>query len=152
MSAQNFHATCIAFSQFGDGGVLLTGAPSSGKSSLALQLMERGAKLISDDQTILHPSPQGLIATAPEGLRGLLEIKGYGIVQLPDAALAPSTILGLYVALTSPEQTIEQLPEQLTQQVLAVPLRRITLRAHDPAAAAKIFAVLSYRLLDYTDA
>lgn len=152
MTAQNFHATCVAFPQFGHTGVLLTGTPGSGKSGLAMQLMERGAKLVSDDQTILHPSPQGLIATAPEGLRGLIEITGYGIVQLPDAALLPSAILGLYVALVPTEQVIERMPEQLTHQVLSVPMRHVTLSAHDPAAAAKIFAILSYRLLDYTDA
>lgn len=152
MSAQNFHATCVVFPQFDNAGILLTGAPGSGKSSLALQLMERGAKLVSDDQTIIQPGPHGLIATAPEGLSRLIEINGYGIVQLPDAAYMPSAVLGLYVALAPAGQPIERLPEQLTHQVLAVPLRRVTLHAYDPAAAAKIFAILSYRLLDYTDA
>ncbi len=152
MNAHNFHATCVAFPQFNNSGVLLTGAPGIGKSSLALQLMDRGAKLVSDDQTLLQPGAQGLIATAPEGLRQLIEINGYGIVQLPDAACAPSAVLALYVALYPTEQAIDRMPEQLIHQVLTIPLRRANLHAHDPAAVAKIFAILSYRLLDYTDA
>ena len=152
MSAQHFHASCVALPDYDNLGVLVTGTPGSGKSGLILELMARGAKLISDDQTIVQPCPQGIIATAPEGLRGLIEIAGYGIVQVPPAAMLPSAILGLYVVLLPPDQPIERMPEQFSHQVLAVPLRHINLRAHDPAAAAKIFAVLSYRLLDYSDA
>lgn len=136
---------------FGHAGILITGAARIGKSSLALQLLERGALLVSDDQTLIKPGLQGLTATAPAGLRGLIEIDGYGIIQLPEEKTAPTAQLALYVALMPHDQSIERLPEQTTQQVLSVPLRRLALYAHDPAAAAKIFAALTYRLLDYTN-
>ena len=149
MPSNNFHATCVVLPKFNNAGLLIAGPSRSGKSSLALQLLDRGALLISDDQTLIQPGAEGLIATAPAGLRGMIEVSGYGILQLPEDKIADSTWLHLSITLAAPDQPIERLPEDLAQQVLMVPLRRIALHAHDPGAVAKIFAVLSYRLLDY---
>ena len=152
MNAQNFHATCVLLPECRMAGVLLTGPPQSGKSSLALELLEAGGQLVSDDQTLLTPGKDGLIATAPEGVSGLIEISGYGIVQLPPHKVAPGATLALCVTLVPAGQEVERLPDQDKAQLLSVKLPRLQLRAHDAAAAAKIRAVLHYRLLDYTDA
>ena len=132
-------------------GVLITGPAQSGKSSLALQLLEAGGLLVSDDQTLVTPGPQGLNATAPEGLRGLIEIHGYGIVQLPPHKVAGAALLALYAGIVPHGQPIERLPEEPRQQVLAAKIPSLALRPHDPAAAAKVRAVLTCRLLDYSD-
>lgn len=151
MTAHHFHASCVVLPDCGDAGVLITGPAQAGKSSLALQLLEAGGLLVSDDQTLVTPSPQGVIATAPEGISGLIEISGYGIVQLPVRKIASAATLTLHVALVPLPQEIERLPEPVTHQVLAVKIPQLALRPHDPAAVAKIKTVLSCRLIDYSD-
>lgn len=76
----NVHASCVAI---GSRGVLLLGPSGSGKSDLALQLIDNGARLVADDRTILFVSKGALHARAPNSIKGLLEIRGVGIIELP---------------------------------------------------------------------
>src|SRR3981189_3410655 len=80
MSEANIHASCVAI---GARGVLLLGASGTGKSDLALRLIDEGAKLVADDRTILFTAKGMLHARAPASIKGLLEIRGLGIVELP---------------------------------------------------------------------
>jgi hypothetical protein len=84
MSEVNIHASCVAL---GAQGVLLLGPSGSGKSDLALRLIDDGAKgnarLVADDRTLLFVKGGALHAKAPAAIRGLLEIRGVGIVKLP---------------------------------------------------------------------
>lgn len=94
MKAVNIHASCVAI---GGAGVLLIGPSGSGKSDLALRLIDDGARLVADDRTILTVKAGKLVASAPASIRGLLEIRGIGIVRLPvraSAAIALVAILG----------------------------------------------------------
>ena len=51
LSSENLHASCVA----SDGrAVLIAGPSGSGKSDLALRLMDRGFTLVSDDRTIIR--------------------------------------------------------------------------------------------------
>ena len=84
---ENFQGTCIAF---GEEAVLFRGPSGSGKSDLALRCIEKGADLISDDQTILCRKNKKIIASAPRTIAGKLEVRGIGIVEFPyreDASL-----------------------------------------------------------------
>ena len=72
-------ATCVAI---GQRGVLIEGPPGSGKSSLALALIDRGAKLVGDDGVLLTNDKGQLFAHAPHQTRGLLEIRNLGLVRL----------------------------------------------------------------------
>lgn len=74
------HATCVAYS---GRGVLIMGEPGTGKSSLALRLIDRGAMLVADDYALLSREGQSLIATVPESIAGLLEVRGVGISRQP---------------------------------------------------------------------
>jgi len=76
----NIHASCVAI---GGRGVLLLGRSGAGKSDLALRLIDQGAKLVADDRTILFVRSGVLHAKAPASIKGLLEIRGVGIVALP---------------------------------------------------------------------
>ena len=80
----NIHASCVAV---GNQGVLLLGPSGSGKSDLALRLIDEGAKddvrLVSDDRTLLFIAKGALHAKAPASIKGLLEVRGLGIIQLP---------------------------------------------------------------------
>ena len=74
--SMRYHASCAAR----DGhGVLLLGAPGSGKSDLLLRLIERGFALVADDQVHVDDD----IARPPPTLAGLLEIRGLGILRFP---------------------------------------------------------------------
>ena len=79
------HASAVAF---GRRGVLIRGAAGSGKSSLALQLMQMGATLIADDQTELYIHEGTLWARAPDTIHGLIEARGVGLLHA-DAQPAP---------------------------------------------------------------
>ncbi|WP_134681640.1 HPr kinase/phosphorylase [Paracoccus ravus] len=77
-SEQVLHASCVAL----DGkGLLILGASGAGKSSLALEMMARGAGLVADDRTIVTARSGQLIADCPSSLRGRIEARGIGILQ-----------------------------------------------------------------------
>src|ERR1700677_2399248 len=75
----NIHASCVAI---GKAGVLLLGKSGSGKSDLALQLIDQGAALVADDRTLVWVEKGALHARAPSTIKGLLEIRGLGIVAM----------------------------------------------------------------------
>lgn len=66
-------------------GVLLLGRSGIGKSECALELVSRGHRLVADDIVELRSTPDGrLIGSAPERVRHYMEIRGLGIVFIPD--------------------------------------------------------------------
>ena len=134
LSSENVHATSVA-----QGGrtVLISGPSGSGKSDLALRLIDRGFTLVSDDRTIVRKDGDRLIACAPETTRGKLEIRGIGIVDMAEVQDVP---VALVVELTS---EIQRLPDDSRERCflgLAVPL--VTIDALSASAAAKVVLAL----------
>ena len=115
----------------GNDGVLLRGPPGSGKSDLALRLIDQGARLVSDDQTELHIEGDEIAMKAPATIAGQLEVRGIGIVRVPCVAAAP---LRLVVDLTSSPE-VERLPEPRTGDLLG---RRVPLVALAPFEASSV--------------
>lgn len=121
------NATCVAV----DGrGLLIQGPPGSGKSSLALGLIDRGAVLVGDDGVVAELRGERLWAHPPPNIAGKLEIRGVGIVELPTQA-AP------LVLLLSLEQVSTRLPDPETVDIEGVRLPRLRFRANDPLAALR---------------
>lgn len=135
----NVQATCVAI----DGvGVLLQGPPGSGKSDLALQLIDRGARLVADDLTELRRDGSVLTACipadAPAAARGRLEVRGLGLLPVPTTR---SVALGLAVEL-KPQDEIERLPEARRWRCLGLELPLIALDPRAASAAAKLRLVV----------
>jgi len=112
-------------------GMLLVGPSGIGKSECALFLVERGHRLVADDQVVLTRMPQNqLWGTAPDLLRNHLELRGIGIVNVRDlygaAAVRERKIVQLYVELCpwgADDDDYERLGVQRrTRNVLDVPL------------------------------
>lgn len=92
---QLHQATCVAI---GGRAVLIEGPPGSGKSSLALALIDRGAVLVGDDGVTLDLSPdaafeQRLLASPPPNIAGLLEVRNVGLLRLETAEQVPVALV-----------------------------------------------------------
>jgi len=73
-------ASCVAIERRG---LLIEGPPGSGKSSLALALIDRGAELVGDDGVLLELRADGLWAHPAPATSGLIEVRNVGILTLP---------------------------------------------------------------------
>jgi hypothetical protein len=76
----------------GSRAILIEGPPGSGKSSLALALIDRGAILVGDDGVLLRAEDGVLLASPPSTIAGKLEVRNLGIVEM-------ASVAGAHVAL-----------------------------------------------------
>ncbi len=83
-------ASCVAI---GNRALLIEGGPGSGKSSLALALIDRGAVLIGDDSVLLEVCGSELLARPHPQTRGLLEVRGLGLLPFPLCDQAPVALV-----------------------------------------------------------
>lgn len=125
------HASCVAIE---GAGVLLRGPPGSGKSDLALRLIDGGAQLVADDQVVLRRAGRVVIAQAPAELRGRIEVRGLDVVPMVSLDQAPVTL----VVDLSPPGVVERLPERRECDLLGVAVRWIALSPFEASAAAKV--------------
>lgn len=129
------HATCVSL----DGhGVLLRGPSGSGKSDLALRLIEAGAALVGDDYCAYRVESgwegETLIACTRPETAGLLEVRGVGLIRVGHVAEAPVRL----VFDLCPGQTPERMPEQEVTDVCGVLVPRLHLNPFEASAAAKV--------------
>ena len=137
------HATAVAI---GGRAVLLLGRSGSGKSDLALRLIDRGAVLIADDQVALAARGGRLYASPPVTIAGKIEVRGVGIVNLPcigDVAVAMAFDLD-----TKPER----LPEAGTREVAGIALPCLAIDACHHSAALRVEAALTLLAMGVEDA
>jgi serine kinase of HPr protein (carbohydrate metabolism regulator) len=134
LSSETLHASTVAL----DGrAVLIIGISGSGKSDLALQLIDRGFSFVSDDQTIVQKRGDRLHASAPATIRGKLEIRGLGIVPMPVVEDVP---VALVVELAS---VIQRLPDPSRERLICgLPVPLISVDAQTASAASKVSLAL----------
>lgn len=143
------HATCVALPSRGRGsrgqawqGVLLRGPSGIGKSDLALRLIERGGRLVADDQTTLTRRGRRIVATSPATIAGLLEVRGVGIVRLGRVQVMAQASIALLVDLVPPKR-IERLPEPAREDLLGLDLPVLALTPFESSAPAKLRLALA---------
>lgn len=130
------HATCVELNQTG---IVLRGPSGSGKSDLALRLIDGGARLIADDRLAVERAGEQLLGRPAATLAGLLEVRGFGIVRLPHGAVCR---LGLIVDL-DPQTPPERLPEPETCCLLGIALPCLRLDPRAASACAKVRLALA---------
>jgi HPr kinase/phosphorylase len=129
-------------------GVLLRGDPAMGKSELALELISRGNRLISDDITeILRQPDNVLVGRPPPLLRDYLEVRGLGLINVRamfgDSVIKPKKYLHLIIDLINLDQEQMQKIDRLssmqsTTEILGVTVSQTTL----PVAPGRNLAIL----------
>ncbi len=133
--ASSIHGTCIAL---GGAGALLLGPSGSGKSDLALRLLDQGAELVADDRVELTVQAGQMLARAPAGLPALLEVRGIGLLPVhPRKGAVP------LAAVFRLERASERLPvpQSWRYEDATVPLFHLDPSA--PSAAARVRAVMA---------
>ena len=128
------HASCI---ELAGAGILLRGPSGSGKSDLALRLIDNGARLVADDRTDLVVEDGRLIASSPAPIAGKLEVRGVGILALPVVARSR---VGIAVDLVA-ASAVERLPAAQRCSYLGVELPLIAIAPFEASAPAKLRAV-----------
>lgn len=122
---RNLHASTVAFGP--QGGVLIQGPSGAGKSRLALALIELGAQLVADDQTLLTPLDAALFARAPRAIAGLLEVRGLGLLRLLPRRLVR---VALVIDLAAPPPA--RLPEPQRRVIAGIALPCLAAGAGGP--------------------
>ena len=129
LSSETLHASTVAI---GGRAVLIEGRSGSGKSDLALRLIDRGAKLVSDDYTLVVRQGAGLVARAPATITGKMEVRGIGIVDLPQVDDVP---VALIVQL---DAEVLRLPERRLRKVAGVDVRQVAIEPFHASAPIKV--------------
>jgi serine kinase of HPr protein (carbohydrate metabolism regulator) len=139
---ETIHAGCVAI---GGRGVLLAGRSGSGKSDLALRLIDRGARLVSDDYTELSRERGKLVARAPARIAGKIEARGVGILELEPLPEAPVCLL------VDLDGVPERLPEGAALRPLAgLDIPAVALAALEASAPIKVERALLLFGLSHT--
>jgi serine kinase of HPr protein (carbohydrate metabolism regulator) len=145
-AAELLHGTCVAL---GRSAALLRGPSGAGKSDLALRflfLARRGPAalepptLIADDQVRVRREGARLLVEAPPTLRGKLEVRGLGIVDMKTVADAELVLVADLVAATG----VERMPEaDASVRLLGLDVAAIRLVAAEASAPIKLALALS---------
>lgn len=129
MTPQLVHATAICLH---GSGVLLTGSSGSGKSDLALRLIDRGATLVSDDVVLVDMAGGNVLLRAAPNINGQIEVRGVGICSVDYTETAP---LRLIIDLNTPPQRLP--PEDLRSRIGDFYIPLCQLDPFQPSSAIK---------------
>lgn len=139
MPASTIHASAVLV---GTRGILIRGPSGSGKSLLALSLLQRMpfARLVGDDRIHLETAHGRLLMRPAATLQGLIEIRGLGIRQVPFEGVAVA-----HLAVDLAASDAERLPSEAatTTVIDGVPLARLAV-APGADALTLLTAFLQY--------
>ena len=130
MNLKRIHSTSVVID---DNGVLILGDSGSGKSDLALRLIDNGATLISDDISICRKNSNNIYLYCPPEIKGLLEVREIGIITVP---FVERIRLRLVVNLKSNNN--ERFPKDSSFRILGIKIPIINIEGKNSSAVAKI--------------
>ena len=130
MNLKRIHSTSVVID---DNGVLILGDSGSGKSDLALRLIDNGATLISDDISICRKNSNNIYLYCPPEIKGLLEVREIGIITVP---FVERIKLRLVVNLKSNNN--ERFPKDSFFRILGIKVPMINIEGKNSSAVAKI--------------
>jgi len=134
LSSETLHVSAVAI---GGRAVLIGGRSGTGKSDLALRLIDRGALLVSDDYTYVHRINGRALASAPATIAGKIEVRGVGIVECESAADVP---VALFVDLEGQPQRLPHGEDRIAVAGVSIPI--VALDGHHASAPLKVEAAL----------
>lgn len=129
LSSEAVQAACVAVQ---GRGVLVESRDGEARISLALRLIDRGALLVADSQTVCLRQDKQLLASAVAGLGGGIEVRGLGIVAMPHAERVPVHLL--IVLLDSGPRFPD---DKRTRSIAGVDVPVLAMSADDHAAPIK---------------
>ena len=122
-------ASCVAI----DGrALMIEGAPGTGKTSLLLALLDRGAQLIGDDGVTLRLQAGAIVAAPPPHTAGMIEVRNVGIIERP----CISAPLNLVIRLD--RMAPRHVEETATIAVMGTPIPFLTMFPFDAATAIRV--------------
>ena len=128
-SSEMLHASTVAIDRQA---VLIIGVSGNGKSDLALRLIDRGAKLVSDDYTLLTRVGAVLMASSPATIKGKLEVRGIGIIDCDALDAAPAAlIVGI-------DEVPLRMPEDDVQNIIGIAIPVVALAPFEASAPIKV--------------
>ena len=130
MNLKRIHSTSVVID---DNGVLILGDSGSGKSDLALRLIDNGATLISDDISICRKNLNNIYLYCPPEIKGLLEVREIGIITVP---FVERIKLRLVVNLKSNNN--ERFTKDNSITILGIKIPIINIEGKNSSAVAKI--------------
>ncbi|WP_375403965.1 HPr kinase/phosphorylase [uncultured Sphingomonas sp.] len=134
--SDTIHATTIAI---GGCGVVISGPSGSGKSDLALRLIDRGAVLVADDRTRVWRDGDRLFAGVPDAIPGKLEVRGLGILEV---SRVPEVPVALCVDLVA---KVERMPFPRTRTIAGIVVPELAVDPRPASAAIKVELALLHR-------
>lgn len=135
-------------------GVLLEGPSGVGKSALARDLLARGHRLVADDVVELwSPATGVLVGRSPELLRGQLEVRGLGIVNVRKlfgaSAIRDRVRIDLVIQLDRSRAAVDRLSRRRSRRrLLGVSLDRVHLNAGSRAVRNNLVGLVETACLD----
>jgi serine kinase of HPr protein (carbohydrate metabolism regulator) len=135
----NIHGTALLI---GDRGLVVTGASGSGKTALALALVERFAtpgrlcRLVGDDQLVVSGHDGRLVCRAPAALAGLAEVHGIG----PRSLRVETSMVADLVLRLVPAAAAERFQADTAETIAGCTLPRIDLAERNVIAALPVVA------------
>lgn len=139
------HGTAIAL---GNRAVLIRGPSGAGKSDLAFRcigigpsdLVRERVKLVADDQVVLKQDGSGIVASAPSTIRGKLEVRGLGILEVDAVAEANLVLIADLIS----DGSIERYPDPWPQaHILGLEVPLIHLYPFESSSALKLVAAIA---------
>ena len=132
-----FYATAVTYC---GSGILIRGPSGSGKSDLALRLIDDGADLIADDQVAIKVVEQKLYLSPPDSISGLIEVRGVGVIKID---YVRDIKLCLIVDLATGD-TVQRIPIIKKELIKNIPVPVISINAFEHSVLVKVKIILDY--------